>query len=715
MSTLAELARRVHLLILPPERLKKTRDLAENCLADKKRGHIDALQFPTDPENEYDWTPESLARERGQEECVTLTVEQTALVVAALHDAYCHNVEPVIPIREIDDPATLNNSDHRRVSRWRVIREHVRNLGQFAVHWYTLQVNHFESIVAASIEQQHLEKPSGTPHVRPATQSEFDADLAKYGRSSGTRPHTPSGSELVRGQLRRLRLIWQLLENEGKKVDFVRDLDQLCELWRNHIGPPPTIETPARLPQAKSELDKLDKSLSACDWHQAALACLDTLSSLSKLQGIRPDQESDAVLAELRRAVALAPSEVDPFCAQHAFVRLNRTATSAHAWVVEFASSFAQIDNGETRKRGQFLGFPSFPDLNELRVQLRVEMNRLLLVNPGAEHAGLAVAPNGLVIPSEQSDSSPAKKPEANSDGNEITDAHFFAPYPPPTLSLVVNCKGKDRDPRLPTNWPPMTWESDVSPLDDSREAMAQWFAYVAGRKGVLEQAKLNERNKTFSQPFPAGKFVRDAWTLVRHLRALGKTQLAVSEENRSYTPHEALVELESIAFGLGLATAAKSQSENGLITRNKVFISYSHKDKRFCDELRVHLKPLVRNERLSVWSDNQIRPGSKWFDKIKNALADTNVAVMLVTKDFLASDFIHENELGPLLKNAEQDGVQIIWVMVSACNYDNTPLRAYQAVNSPDKPIAGMKKAERDKTWVAICKEILKAAESKA
>jgi len=82
----------------------------------------------------------------------------------------------------------------------------------------------------------------------------------------------------------------------------------------------------------------------------------------------------------------------------------------------------------------------------------------------------------------------------------------------------------------------------------------------------------------------------------------------------------------------------------------------------------------------------------------------------MLVTPNFLASDFIHEEELCPLLKDAENGGVKILWIPVRASSYNETPLGKYQAVISPDKPLAEMK-AERDKSWVKICEEIKKAA----
>jgi hypothetical protein len=145
-------------------------------------------------------------------------------------------------------------------------------------------------------------------------------------------------------------------------------------------------------------------------------------------------------------------------------------------------------------------------------------------------------------------------------------------------------------------------------------------------------------------------------------------------------------------------------------MSRDQVFISYSHKDKRWRVDLDTHLKPYLRGGSIVSWSDQQIAPGSEWFKEIQAAFANSKVAVLLVSPDFLASDFIHEHELGPLLKEAEEGGVKILWVPIRESAYKQTALKNYQAVLDPGKPLAGMPKAKRDQAWVQICQDIQRA-----
>jgi TIR domain len=144
------------------------------------------------------------------------------------------------------------------------------------------------------------------------------------------------------------------------------------------------------------------------------------------------------------------------------------------------------------------------------------------------------------------------------------------------------------------------------------------------------------------------------------------------------------------------------------------VFISYSHRDKKLMEELLTHLKPYVRSGSVTPWSDKQIAPGLKWLAEIQTARDKSSVAVLLVSPDFLASDFIHDHEVGPFLKRAEEGGFKILWVQIRASSYKETPLESFQAVVSPPaKPLAEMRtRAERDQAWVQLCEEVKRAVE---
>ncbi|WP_370692443.1 Clp protease N-terminal domain-containing protein [Polaromonas sp.] len=142
--------------------------------------------------------------------------------------------------------------------------------------------------------------------------------------------------------------------------------------------------------------------------------------------------------------------------------------------------------------------------------------------------------------------------------------------------------------------------------------------------------------------------------------------------------------------------------------SRLRVFISYSHLDAICLERLLIHLRPLNRGKLIDSWSDTRIRSGDKWRSELQDNLKTAAVAVLLISADFLASDFIVNDELPPLLVKAESDGLRLIPVVLKPCGYlrDRT-LQKYQSINDPLKPLLGMSMIEQEFVYDKIAAEI--------
>jgi hypothetical protein len=140
----------------------------------------------------------------------------------------------------------------------------------------------------------------------------------------------------------------------------------------------------------------------------------------------------------------------------------------------------------------------------------------------------------------------------------------------------------------------------------------------------------------------------------------------------------------------------------------NHIFVSYSHRDSEYLERLLVHLKPLQRDGLIDAWVDTRLMAGDKWKKEIDAALKRARVAVLLVSADFLASDFIIKNELPPLLKAAEERGTLIVPVILRPCRFSREKeLREFQAINPPDEPLSVLDENGRELLYDSIAQRI--------
>jgi len=149
-------------------------------------------------------------------------------------------------------------------------------------------------------------------------------------------------------------------------------------------------------------------------------------------------------------------------------------------------------------------------------------------------------------------------------------------------------------------------------------------------------------------------------------------------------------------------------QDKAKLMPRLGIFICYAHCDDRWRARLQVHLSPLARQLGIQPWDDRKIQGGALWRAELEAAIATAGVAIMLVTADFISSQFIAEKELPPLLDAVADEGVLILPVIVSASMYTKLPeLSRYQAVNDPSRPLVTLTRGKQEAVLADVAERV--------
>jgi formylglycine-generating enzyme required for sulfatase activity len=138
-----------------------------------------------------------------------------------------------------------------------------------------------------------------------------------------------------------------------------------------------------------------------------------------------------------------------------------------------------------------------------------------------------------------------------------------------------------------------------------------------------------------------------------------------------------------------------------------QVFVSYSHRDSEWLERLMPFLRTLEREAVLRVWSDREIQIASDWHADIQKALNEADAAILLISQDFLASDYIANNELPQLLSAARERGLKVFPVFVRLSRLKDSPLLRFQAVNSPTSPLDKLDRGEQDEILVKLAESI--------
>lgn len=144
-------------------------------------------------------------------------------------------------------------------------------------------------------------------------------------------------------------------------------------------------------------------------------------------------------------------------------------------------------------------------------------------------------------------------------------------------------------------------------------------------------------------------------------------------------------------------------------VSAPKIFISYSHADEKHMIRLVSMLRPFEKQGILEIWQDREITPGDAWYQDIQKAMTECQIALLMISIDFLNSRFIQENELPRLLQFRREKGLRIIPIIVRDCPWTSEPiLKDLQALPKDGKPIVSFKGVgQPDRIWTEIAKKI--------
>ncbi|ASF47258.1 toll/interleukin-1 receptor domain-containing protein [Methylovulum psychrotolerans] len=119
-----------------------------------------------------------------------------------------------------------------------------------------------------------------------------------------------------------------------------------------------------------------------------------------------------------------------------------------------------------------------------------------------------------------------------------------------------------------------------------------------------------------------------------------------------------------------------------------KLFYSYSHKDEEIRNELEKHLSILKRQGVISEWHDRKISSGTEWENQINQQLQSASIILLLVSSDFIASEYCYGKELQVAMERHEKGEARVIPIIVRSVDWQGAPFGKLQALPKDAKAV---------------------------
>ncbi|MBN4002841.1 toll/interleukin-1 receptor domain-containing protein [Nostoc sp. LPT] len=141
-----------------------------------------------------------------------------------------------------------------------------------------------------------------------------------------------------------------------------------------------------------------------------------------------------------------------------------------------------------------------------------------------------------------------------------------------------------------------------------------------------------------------------------------------------------------------------------------KVFFSYSHKDEVLRDELATHLSMMKRQGVIEAWHDREISAGSEWANAIDDNLEVADIILLLVSANFLASDYCYDKEMTRAMERHETREARVIPVILKPTDWNGAPFGKLQALPKNAKPVTTW--PDQDEAFLNVAQGIRRVVE---
>lgn len=119
------------------------------------------------------------------------------------------------------------------------------------------------------------------------------------------------------------------------------------------------------------------------------------------------------------------------------------------------------------------------------------------------------------------------------------------------------------------------------------------------------------------------------------------------------------------------------------------VFCCYARKDQEFLQDLKTHLKSLEREGLITVKADIDISPGMEWETAIIRHLEVADIILLLISPDFIASDYCFNEEMRRAIVRHEQGTARVVPVIIRPASWETMPFGKLQALPEDASPIS--------------------------